>query len=103
MNYYNYTFNTETEVTRQLNKLIDLAGKKRIQKLMSIWMNDNNIKVRSMIVKYERSKFDCFEMSKFHDRITNKGFQRHSTDAIDNFCSLLIDVLNSAKKLNLIK
>ena len=45
MNYYNYTFNTETEVTRQLNKLIDLAGKKRIQKLMSIWMNDNDIKV----------------------------------------------------------
>ena len=103
MTYFNYTFETPQQVNAKFNELVKYAGKKRIQQLMSIWANDNEIKPVSMMVKYRKFQSDCWEMTTFYDRITNKGFHRYDTEAIEKFCSLLIDVCNSAKKLNLIK
>ncbi len=85
------------------NSLIKYAGQKRVQKLSAIYLNNEGISGNELMFLYEQSIKDCFEMSTFYDRITNKGFQRYSINAIEQFCQLVIDVIQGAKEYKLIK
>ena len=85
------------------NSLLKYAGKKRLNKLMSIYLSNEGISAETLVYLYESSTNDCWEMTTFHDRITNKGFQRYSQNAIELFCQLVIDVVEGAKEFNLIK
>lgn len=80
---------------KKLERLVDLAGINRFKKIMSVL--DLNKSVEQNIYVYT-VKSDCFEMSKFHDRITNKGYQRYSQDAIEFFFNDLIEVVKKFNK-----
>tara|TARA_Y100000592_G_C5472397_1_gene320286 strand:+ start:2006 stop:2317 length:312 start_codon:yes stop_codon:yes gene_type:complete len=101
-NLYVYEYKSEASLNKHFNKLIKYAGKKRVNKLISIYIQNNNITAAKMISIYEKNSTDFWEMDTFFERITNNGFQRYNSNAVVFFAQEIINVVRSAKKLNLI-
>lgn len=94
---------TKEATLEYLQRMIDLSGKKRFQKIFTIYMNLKDLTGSGLRYKYLCSVSDCWEASIFSDRLQNKGFQRYSNDVIDIYMDELINVLENSKNHGLIK
>ena len=87
----------------RLEYFFNLVGKKRFQTLGYLILKNPDHSNNKIIADYQRLNSDCWEMTTFYDRITNKGFMRYSPNAIEELVAQLKETLINSKKLNLIK
>jgi len=93
----------KTYLKNKLNYFYKLIGKKRFQRLGYLILNNYEDSPKQIYSKYEKLCNDCWEMTTFYDRITNKGFMRYSRNAIEQCIEQLSEILINAKKQNIIK
>lgn len=90
-------------LTNKLDYFYNLVGKKRFQLLGYLILNNPQDTSNQIYSKYQKLSNDCFEMTIFYDRITNKGFMRYSSNAIEQCIEQMSEIFINAKKQNLIK
>ena len=99
-------FEMSKEVTlKRLAKLMDLAGKKRFQTIVSIHQTRTPKSGWTPVeLEYEYFKIntEVYEAMVFTDRLHNRGFFRYSQNAIELYMEDLMNALNNAKNHNLI-
>tara|TARA_R100000951_G_C2653560_1_gene185308 strand:- start:19390 stop:19695 length:306 start_codon:yes stop_codon:yes gene_type:complete len=86
----------QAQLEQRITYLADLVGIRRFNRILKVL--DHNKTVYQNIMRYMRLNNDCFEMTKFYDRITNKGFNRHSDKAIQYYYLDLLEVINQCKE-----
>ena len=86
----------------QVQRIIELCGKRRFKKMFSIYSKNPQITGDGLWYKYELTVSDCWESMVFSDRLSKSGFYRNAPNPIGHFMARFIEVMNDAKKCNLI-
>tara|TARA_R110001606_G_scaffold206249_5_gene353919 strand:- start:995 stop:1282 length:288 start_codon:yes stop_codon:yes gene_type:complete len=86
-----------------LARAIKLVGKRRFQRIFNVYSELDSPDDCNLWHKYERSIQDCWEMTHFDERLQNNGFYRNSPSAVLHFMAHFIELMDAAKKHNLIK
>lgn len=86
----------QAQLEQRIKYLADLVGVRRFNRILKAL--DYNKTVYQNIMRYMRLNNDCFEMTKFYERITNKGYNRYSDRAIQYYYLDLLEVINQCKE-----
>ena len=81
----------KVQLLSRLEFLMNLAGVRRFKRIVTVL--DHTKTVNHNIARYRRSVADCWEMDKFYDRITHKGYNRYSQMAIEYYFEDLMECL----------
>ena len=93
----------KAQTKHEVEYLFNLSGKKRFLRILGLFVKNQDITYNELQTKYERLYADCWEMTTFYDRITNKGFRKYSPTAVQDYFKRFIETIKNAIKYNLIK